>query len=246
MASKVASVKRQDVIERARARDVLASRTNVGDAVSNALAQMKSSMRGVRVVLASSLLREDARDGNEDGRAFSHGDGKEYSSAATGFVGLVGAGIAELSGNHVFMAAFYAWGSAQLMKYFTTFYREGKWDWRVMFDSGGMPSSHSSLVVGLTTAVAYGYGLGSALFPVSLAFSLIVMYDAAGVRRHAGKQAEVLNRILEGMVKGDVSEKKLKEVLGHSPLQVFAGSFLGVLIGIMYMYKYAGGYACLA
>lgn len=168
------------------------------------------------------------------------------AAGACAAAGLLGPALGELSGNPVFMSAFWAWLTAQLMKYVTTFYREGKWDWRVMFDSGGMPSSHSSLVVGLTTAIAYGYGLSSPLFPLALAFSLIVMYDAAGVRRHAGKQAEVLNRILEGMVKGDVSEKKLKEVLGHSPLQVFAGSFLGVLIGIMYMYRYSGGYGCLA
>ena len=105
-----------------------------------------------------------------------------------------------------------------------------------MFDSGGMPSSHTSLVVGLTTATAYQYGLGSTMFPLSLAFSLIVMYDAAGVRRHAGKQAEVLNRILDDMFKGQsISERKLKEVLGHSPLQVLAGAVLGVFIGVVYM-----------
>ena len=157
--------------------------------------------------------------------------------------GLLGTALTDLSGNHVFMSAFWSWLTAQLMKYVTTFYREGKWDWRVMFDSGGMPSSHTSLVVGLTTAIAYHYGLGSTLFPLSLAFSLIVMYDAAGVRRHAGKQAEVLNRILDDMFKGQsISERKLKEVLGHSPLQVLAGAVLGVFIGVVYMYKYSSGY----
>lgn len=157
--------------------------------------------------------------------------------------GLLSTALADLSGNHVFMSAFWSWLTAQLMKYVTTFYREGKWDWRVMFDSGGMPSSHTSLVVGLTTATAYQYGLGSTMFPLSLAFSLIVMYDAAGVRRHAGKQAEVLNRILDDMFKGQsISERKLKEVLGHSPLQVLAGAVLGVFIGVVYMYKYSSGY----
>lgn len=112
-----------------------------------------------------------------------------------------------------------------------------------MFDSGGMPSSHTSLVVGLTTGIAYQYGLGSTLFPLSLAFSLIVMYDAAGVRRHAGKQAEVLNKILDDMFHGEsISERKLKEVLGHSPLQVLAGAVLGVFIGVLYMYKFSSGY----
>jgi acid phosphatase family membrane protein YuiD len=116
-----------------------------------------------------------------------------------------------------------------------------------MFDSGGMPSSHTSLVVGLTTAIGYQYGLGSTMFPLSLAFSLIVMYDAAGVRRHAGKQAEVLNRILDDMFHGEsISEKKLKEVLGHSPLQVLAGAVLGVFIAVLYAHKFGSGYASLS
>jgi acid phosphatase family membrane protein YuiD len=85
------------------------------------------------------------------------------------------------------------------------------------------------------------------MFPLSLAFSLIVMYDAAGVRRHAGKQAEVLNRILDDMFHGEsISEKKLKEVLGHSPLQVLAGAVLGVFIAVLYAHKFGSGYASLS
>jgi acid phosphatase family membrane protein YuiD len=223
---------------------------NAVDAVFRALARTRASTRAALAACRAAFdaPRSETRDSSKT-RQNSVGE-RAYcldgAGACACAAGLIGPALGELSGNPVFMSAFWAWLTAQLMKYVTTFYREGKWDWRVMFDSGGMPSSHSSLVVGLTTAIAYGYGLSSTLFPLSLAFSLIVMYDAAGVRRHAGKQAEVLNRILEGMVKGDVSEKKLKEVLGHSPLQVFAGSFLGVLIGIMYMYRYSGGYGCLA
>ena len=220
---------------------------NAVDAVLRAVAQTRASTRAAlaacRAAFDAPSLSSSTTRCDVDERSATNA---LAASACVGAAGLISPALGELSGNPVFMSAFWAWLTAQLMKYVTTFYREGKWDWRVMFDSGGMPSSHSSLVVGLTTAVAYGYGLSSTLFPLALAFSLIVMYDAAGVRRHAGKQAEVLNRILEGMVKGDVSEKKLKEVLGHSPLQVFAGSFLGVLIGIMYMYRYSGGYGCLA
>ena len=161
--------------------------------------------------------------------------------------GILGTAVSDLCENLVFMSSFWSWLTAQTMKYFTAFYREGRWDWRVMFDSGGMPSSHTSLVVGLTTAIGYQYGLGSTLFPLSLAFSLIVMYDAAGVRRHAGKQAEVLNRILDDMFHGEsISQKKLKEVLGHSPLQVLAGAVLGVFIAILYAYKFGSGYASLS
>ena len=146
--------------------------------------------------------------------------------------------LTDLSGNHVFMSAFWSWLIAQVAKLFTAWYREGKWDYKVMFDSGGMPSSHTALVVGLTTSIAYQFGLGSPFFPMSLAFTLIVMYDAAGVRRHAGKQAEVLNKIVEDMFHGSaISNTKLKEVLGHSPLQVMCGAVLGVAVGTFYMLK---------
>lgn len=146
--------------------------------------------------------------------------------------------FSDLAGNHVFMCAFLSWLVAQVAKVFTAYYREGRWDHRVMFDSGGMPSSHTSLVVGLTTSIAYQHGLGSVYFPLALAFTLIVMYDAAGVRRHAGKQAEVLNKILADTFHGSpLSNTKLKEVLGHSPLQVICGAMLGVLITLFYMYK---------
>ena len=98
-----------------------------------------------------------------------------------------------------------------------------------------MPSSHTSLVVGLATSVALTHGLGSTLFVLCLAFALIVMYDAAGVRRHAGKQAEVLNALVEDYFQGHpVSEQELKEVLGHTPLQVAMGALLGVVTAVAY------------
>ncbi len=103
-----------------------------------------------------------------------------------------------------------------------------------------MPSSHTSLVVGLCTSVAIQHGLGSSLFVVCLAFALIVMYDAAGVRRHAGKQAEVLNALVEDYFQGHpVSEQELKEVLGHTPLQVAMGALLGVVTAVVYHMKCA-------
>lgn len=160
-------------------------------------------------------------------------------SLAPIYVGLSTA-VGELRANCIFMSAFWSWFIAQIAKLFTAAYREGKWDYRVMFDSGGMPSSHTALVVGLTTSITYQYGLGSVYFPLSLAFTLIVMYDAAGVRRHAGKQAEVLNRIVEDFFHGSaISDKKLKEVLGHSPLQVACGAILGAMVGTIYMIRYA-------
>ncbi|KAG0613558.1 hypothetical protein M758_6G111800 [Ceratodon purpureus] len=137
-----------------------------------------------------------------------------------------------LRANPTFMSGLVAWAIAQFLKVFTKYWVERKWDWKMLVGSGGMPSSHSALCVGLTTAVALCHGVGDSLFPVCLGFTLIVMYDAAGVRRHAGRQAEVLNMIVEDLFQGHpVSEKKLKELLGHTPLQVGAGAILGMICG---------------
>ncbi len=107
------------------------------------------------------------------------------------------------------------------LQIFTKRLKKGVWDIRAIVDSGGMPSSHSALCAGITTAIAFQNGLGSSAFALAVAFSSIVMYDAAGVRRHAGKQAEVLNQVIDELLEGHpVSDIKLKEVLGHTPLQV--------------------------
>eukprot|EP00249_Psilotum_nudum_P007722 c20776_g1_i2 orf=489-1535(-) len=99
--------------------------------------------------------------------------------------------ISTLVANPYFMAGLVAWAMAQLMKVFTSFFVERRWNFNMLLASGGMPSSHSALCVALTTSVAICHGMSDGLFPVCLGFSLIVMYDAIGVRRHAGMQAEV-------------------------------------------------------
>eukprot|EP00246_Nothoceros_aenigmaticus_P004858 TRINITY_DN16578_c0_g1_i1.p1 TRINITY_DN16578_c0_g1~~TRINITY_DN16578_c0_g1_i1.p1 ORF type:complete len:279 (+),score=34.81 TRINITY_DN16578_c0_g1_i1:314-1150(+) len=140
--------------------------------------------------------------------------------------------IFALRANPIFMSGLVAWALAQILKVFTAYFVERKWDLKMLLGSGGMPSSHSALCIGLSTSVAICHGVSDALFPVCLGFSLIVMYDAAGVRRHAGMQAEVLNMIVEDLFQGHpVSERKLKELLGHTPLQVAAGACLGMLVG---------------
>ena len=97
-------------------------------------------------------------------------------------------------------------------------------------------SRAQSLVCGVTAAVALLHGVGSSLFSICVGFSLIVMYDAGGVRRHAGKQAEVLNVIVQDMFEGHpVGARKLKELLGHTPLQVMMGAITGVLVALVYM-----------
>uniref|UniRef100_A0A0C9RHE9 TSA: Wollemia nobilis Ref_Wollemi_Transcript_22063_1140 transcribed RNA sequence n=1 Tax=Wollemia nobilis TaxID=56998 RepID=A0A0C9RHE9_9CONI len=139
-----------------------------------------------------------------------------------------------LGANPTFMSGLLSWVIAQVLKVVTTFVVEKRWDLKMLVGCGGMPSSHAALCVGLTTSVALCHGVSDALFPVCLGFSLIVMYDATGVRRHAGMQAEVLNLIVEDLFQGHpLSEKKLKEILGHTPLQVFAGACLGVLVGYL-------------
>eukprot|EP00884_Botryococcus_braunii_P004871 jgi/Botrbrau1/14385/Bobra.0014s0034.2 len=155
--------------------------------------------------------------------------------ASTVFPAACGHFMRDVAANHVLMAGFAGWFFAQFGKIFTSRYKTGIWDVRAFFDSGGMPSSHSSLCMAITTAVARSFGASSALFAMSLAFSVIVMYDAAGVRRHAGNQAKVLNILLTEIVEGHpISSQRLKEVLGHTPRQVLAGGILGVLVGIAF------------
>ncbi|XP_073026956.1 uncharacterized protein [Primulina eburnea] len=139
--------------------------------------------------------------------------------------------VAKLAANPTFVSGLCACAAAQSMKVFLNFCVERKWDFRIMFASGGMPSSHSALCTALTTSVAICHGVADSLFPVCLGFSLIVMYDAIGVRRHAGMQAEVLNLIVEDLFQGHpISQRKLKELLGHTPSQVFAGALLGIIV----------------
>ncbi|KAL2468932.1 Acid phosphatase/vanadium-dependent haloperoxidase-related protein [Forsythia ovata] len=139
--------------------------------------------------------------------------------------------VATLAANPTFVSGIFAWAIAQSMKIFLNFCVERKWDFRIMFASGGMPSSHSALCTALTTSVAICHGVADSLFPVCLGFSLIVMYDAIGVRRHAGMQAEVLNLIVEDLFQGHpISQRKLKELLGHTPSQVLAGALLGIVV----------------
>ncbi|KAK6260551.1 Protein of unknown function DUF212 - like 1 [Theobroma cacao] len=139
--------------------------------------------------------------------------------------------VATLAANPTFVSGLLAWFIAQSMKVFLNFFVERKWDFRILFASGGMPSSHSALCTALTTSVAICHGIADSLFPVCLGFSLIVMYDAIGVRRHAGMQAAVLNMIVEDLFQGHpISQRKLKELLGHTPSQVFAGAMLGIVV----------------
>lgn len=131
--------------------------------------------------------------------------------------------------------AIISWFAAQLVKVVLVLISSKKLDFGRFVGSGGMPSSHSALVCSLTTAIGCTEGVSSGLFAVCAVFSLVVMYDAAGVRRAAGQQAKILNRLVEtwGKVEHSETEKKLKELLGHTPKEVFVGAILGIGIGLI-------------
>jgi acid phosphatase family membrane protein YuiD len=113
-------------------------------------------------------------------------------------------------------------------KGFAAFAQAGRWNMRRFVETGGMPSAHSAAVAALSTAVGLWHGFGSGLFAVTLYFSLIVMYDAAGLRRAAGRQAMVLNRLIERHFQQPEREaQKLMELLGHTPFEVLVGALLG-------------------
>jgi len=122
-------------------------------------------------------------------------------------------------------------GLAQALKIPIHFFKAGKWKPNLFFQTGGMPSSHSAGVSSLSTFIALRRGIPTIDFALSLVYGLIVMYDAAGVRQAAGKQAEVLNKIIEQFrLHKHVSEIPLKELLGHTPVEVLAGALLGITI----------------
>jgi acid phosphatase family membrane protein YuiD len=126
-----------------------------------------------------------------------------------------------------------AWVLAQSLKVIRGVLREKRFNFRWLLMTGGMPSSHSAVVASLSTAVGLYYGFGSVPFCMALVFSLITMFDAAGVRRSVGRQASILNKIVDEIFeKGQVQEERLKELLGHTPVEVFAGALLGVLVAL--------------
>ncbi|GER67518.1 putative membrane protein YuiD [Weizmannia acidilactici] len=134
--------------------------------------------------------------------------------------------------------------AAQIIKVPIHLVTSGEFNWRLAFSTGGMPSSHTSMVIALTTAIGLTSGFYSNAFAISLIFSSIVIYDATGVRRQAGYHAEVLNqliadfnRLLETLKNPDMknaeSRKQLKELLGHKPAEVFFGIITGIVVGIV-------------
>lgn len=136
--------------------------------------------------------------------------------------------------NRVLAAAFIGWCSAQGIKVITTLIKSKRFDFERLMGSGGMPSSHSATVIAASVAIGRLLGFDHPLFGLALVNSFIVMYDACGIRRAAGKQAAILNSIVDELRlhKHVNYQKKLKELLGHTYLEVFVGGCLGAAIGI--------------
>ncbi|KAJ0053689.1 hypothetical protein Pint_01989 [Pistacia integerrima] len=128
-----------------------------------------------------------------------------------------------LPNNLPLISAFLAFALAQFLKIFTTWYKEKRWDSKRMLGSGGMPSSHSATVMALVVAIALQEGTGGPAFAIAVVLACIVMYDASGVRLHAGRQAELLNQIVCEFPPDHPlsSVRPLRELLGHTPVQVF-------------------------
>ncbi|SFG21056.1 divergent PAP2 family protein [Oribacterium sp. WCC10] len=147
----------------------------------------------------------------------------------------------ELLSNYMLVTAVVSWFSAQVIKTAIDAYFNRGINWERMTGSGGMPSSHSSFVVSIATAAALQYGISSSYFAMSFALASVVMYDATGVRRETGKQAVLLNKILEDNPfnwKPEEFEMKLKEYVGHTPLQVLMGAILGIVVAFLVKIKY--------
>ena len=144
--------------------------------------------------------------------------------------------LQELVHNRIFVSAVLGWFIAQVLKTIIHLFLTKQFVAERMIGSGGMPSSHSAMVCALATATGMVYGGGSFEFAIAVILAIIVMHDAMGVRRETGIQAKVINEMLEvftNMGKKISPEEKLKEFVGHTPLQVLAGAILGILIAVM-------------
>ena len=144
--------------------------------------------------------------------------------------------IKDFFGNYMLMSAVVAWLSAQIIKIFTGAFQNRKISLKtLLFSSGGMPSSHAAAVVALAISAGLSQGFGSPVFAVCGIFSIIVMIDASGVRYETGKQSQVINKMIDELFSGDMDmlNMGLKELVGHTPFQVFMGSLLGFAVAII-------------
>jgi acid phosphatase family membrane protein YuiD len=141
----------------------------------------------------------------------------------------------QLLNNRVLIAALFAWGVAQLIKVPIEYWKARHWNFALIFSSGGMPSSHSALVCSTMLATGLYDGFNTSTFAATVALAMVVVYDAAGVRRQAGIHAQKINLLINELFSGQpISEERLKEVIGHKPREVIAGVILGLSTALIF------------
>ncbi len=144
--------------------------------------------------------------------------------------------LGDLARNGVLLCACASWAVAQVLKMLIAWRIDKKLNWRRIFGMGGMPSSHTAFVIALMLSTGFAEGFDSTAFAIAFALFAVVVYDAMGVRYETGKQGKVLNQILrEVLIEGKpITEDTFKELVGHSPLEVLAGTFIGVICALLF------------
>ncbi|MGA2489122.1 MAG: divergent PAP2 family protein [Anaerolineales bacterium] len=136
--------------------------------------------------------------------------------------------------NHVLLTAMAGWILAQVLKIPIDWIQSRHWNWALLFAAGGMPSSHSALVTSTAMAVGLQYGFDNPIFGVAMALAMVVVYDATGIRRQAGMQAQKINILVEELLQGHpISQEHLREMLGHTPLEALGGVLLGLVVALV-------------
>jgi len=142
--------------------------------------------------------------------------------------------LCDLVNNRVLVTVVIAWVIGQFLKAPLDYFLNKRWNWGVILSAGGFPSSHSAMVTSVTLSIGFQEGFGSPLFALAFAVGMIVVYDAAGVRRQAGFHAERINELMKAFFEShQFPEEELKEVIGHTPFEVIAGVILGILISLL-------------
>jgi uncharacterized protein len=145
--------------------------------------------------------------------------------------------LAGIFANYILIAGLAAWSLAQIIKVPLNYLATRRWDWTLLLRAGGMPSSHSALVASATHAIGLFEGFNTPIFALAFVLAMIVIYDATGIRRQAGKHAEIINAIISDLAHGHpLREEQLREVLGHTPLEALGGTLMGLVVGHLTWY----------
>jgi acid phosphatase family membrane protein YuiD len=140
-------------------------------------------------------------------------------------------GLLHLFDNRALIGCLIAWGLAQALKLPIEYARTRRWNWSLLLRAGGMPSSHSALVSAAAHGIGLTAGFNSPIFALAIVVAMVVIYDATGIRRQAGRHAEIINAMVRDLVEGHpLRQEQLREVLGHSPFEAIVGLALGILV----------------